>query len=90
MSTMVVGAVPDRCDGVGKLEGLRHQERDARCQIMRPVRGRSPANAWPKIVVTYPFTSAGAKKCAIDLKTAPSGYFCKHIYNPGRWALMTY
>ncbi|MEU6786152.1 hypothetical protein ABZ912_43765 [Nonomuraea angiospora] len=49
-----------------------------------------PANAWPKIIATYPFTSDGARKCSIDLKTAPSGYFCKRIYNPDRWALMTY
>ncbi|MFD1544754.1 hypothetical protein [Nonomuraea guangzhouensis] len=49
-----------------------------------------PANAWPKIVLTYPYTSAGARKCSIDLKTAPSGYFCGRIYNPNRWALMTY
>ncbi|GLX03008.1 hypothetical protein [Microtetraspora sp. NBRC 16547] len=39
------------------------------------------------VVKTYPYTSAGARSCQIDLKLAPAGYYCTTISNPTRYAL---
>ncbi|MEV6151468.1 hypothetical protein AB0L53_14095 [Nonomuraea sp. NPDC052129] len=39
------------------------------------------------VVKTYPYTTAGHRNCEIDLKLAPSGYYCTTISNPKRYAL---
>ncbi len=39
------------------------------------------------VIKTYPYTTAGARACQIDLKLAPAGYYCTTISNPTRYAL---
>ncbi|MEV6039936.1 hypothetical protein AB0L65_53115 [Nonomuraea sp. NPDC052116] len=39
------------------------------------------ASATPRIIKTYPLTTACMRACQIDLKTAPSGYYCGRAYS---------